>query len=232
MKVLFFDSSTEILVVGLARQDGKDSSVTWRSEKTGLNHAQKILTSVEEIFEETRTSATALDALACTLGPGSFTGLRIGLCTAKGLAEGWSLPLVGLNSLEAMARTAFFEAPLGPTLFLPVIDARKGRFYTEVFTPRGSNLESFSAPFDLLPEDFLTRWQETSVSLCGYQAELLAERLKDRWPPPWKLQQGKGWEVALGNLALEATQKKTPLAPGAGPRYIRPSEAEENLRKT
>ncbi|NNM68073.1 MAG: tRNA (adenosine(37)-N6)-threonylcarbamoyltransferase complex dimerization subunit type 1 TsaB, partial [Spirochaetales bacterium] len=206
MKVLFFDSSTEILIVGLTWQDGHESRMTWRSEKTGLNHAQKILRGIEEIFEETQTEPTELNALACTLGPGSFTGLRIGLCTAKGLAEGWNLPIVGVSALEAMAKTAFLNTPREQATWLPVIDARKGRFYTQEFVSRGAALEAPRPPLDLTPEDFLIRWQDRPAHFCGYQAALLAEKLKGNWPTVWSVQQGSGWEAALGQLALEALE--------------------------
>ena len=230
MKVLFFDSSTEILIVGLAGQDGQSPKITWRSEKTGLNHAQKILRYIEELFDETHVAPAELNALACTLGPGSFTGLRIGLCTAKGLAEGWGLPIVGISAFEAMARTAFFLEPSEQTLWLPVIDARKGRFYTQAFIAKGATLESPLPPLDLTPDDFLARWQERPVNFCGYQAALLAEKLKDRWPTAWEVKPSSGWEAALGQLALEALAAP-PLGADAGPCYIRPSEAEENLRR-
>ncbi len=224
---ILIDSSTEILLVALHSV----TSSTFRQTKTGLNHAQKILEDLQGLLEETGTTPEQLSGIGCVLGPGSFTGLRIGLCTAKGLAEGWKIPLFGLDSLRAMAEAAVLAQP-SDQYFLPVIDARKGRFYGQLF----QKSQPVTEPVDFTPEEFL-RWQNESVVLCGYQPQLLKARLEElqKWPPGWKVcegwneQQGATWAQYLTHQvpAQEVVGQREILGPFAGPRYLRASEAEE-----
>ena len=228
MKTVLIDSSTEILLVAIHSA----TSSTFRQTKTGLNHAQKILEDLQVLLEETGTTPEELSGIGCCLGPGSFTGLRIGLCTAKGLAEGWKIPLFGLDSLRAMAEAAALAQPT-EQYFLPVIDARKGRFYGQLFHKTQPRTE----PLDFTPEEFL-RWHHESVVLCGYQPQLLKARLEElqKWPPGWKLcegwndQQGATWAEALTHQVStpEVLGQGESLGPFTGPRYLRPSEAEES----
>ncbi|NNM54206.1 MAG: tRNA (adenosine(37)-N6)-threonylcarbamoyltransferase complex dimerization subunit type 1 TsaB [Spirochaetales bacterium] len=228
MTTVLIDSSTEILLVAL--HSAKHS--TFRQTKTGLNHAQKILEDLQALLEETGITPEQLSGIGCSLGPGSFTGLRIGLCTAKGLAEGWKIPLFGLDSFRAMVEAAVLAQPSNE-YFLPIIDARKGRFYGQLF----QKALPMTEPVDFTPEEFL-RWQHESVVLCGYQPHLLKTRLDElqKWPPGWRVcegwndQQGATWAKPLTQQvpSQDVLAQREILGPFAGPRYLRPSEAEES----
>jgi len=97
-------------------------------------HAERLLSVVEAVVLESGIDRSQIDALGCDIGPGSFTGVRVGVATAKGIAEGLGCPVVGIGSLEAMAAAAWaeLEDPAAVSHVVPLIDARKG----EVFAAR------------------------------------------------------------------------------------------------
>jgi len=101
----------------------------------GRNHAALLSDYIKTCLDDARAKEMTLDAVAVTIGPGSYTGLRIGLSEAKGLAYALGVPLIGVNTLELMAtRVMFSTDEIDPeTLFVPMIDARRMEVYTAVY---------------------------------------------------------------------------------------------------
>jgi tRNA threonylcarbamoyladenosine biosynthesis protein TsaB len=230
MKILFIDSSTEILYVGLSNSSLSNPIESLKQEKTGLNHSLKIISFIQEIFQETKTTPKELKALSCSLGPGSFTGLRIGLCTVKGLSEGWKLPLVGLDTLKAMANAEYQIQPADfrdDFLYFPVIDARKGRFYTQGFSSISGKIEPATEKLDISAQELKNTYEQNPIILCGYQGSLLAQQL-ETLPFQWKLSKEVPWAQDLCQQGFNRFDEKNFLKPQDGPLYIRKSEAEEN----
>ena len=99
------------------------------------SHSRRLLPSIDTLFSETSTSITDVDAIAVSLGPGSFTGLRIGLATAKALCMGAGKPLIGIPTLKALAVQLAFQ----PQQICAVLDARKGEVFASCYknTDRG-----------------------------------------------------------------------------------------------
>jgi tRNA threonylcarbamoyladenosine biosynthesis protein TsaB len=93
------------------------------------HHSEVLLTALEQLFLLTGKTPEEVDLLACTVGPGSFTGLRIGVSTVKGLALAMSRPVVGVSTLEALAMNAVSS----PGLICPMLDAGKNQVYTGLF---------------------------------------------------------------------------------------------------
>lgn len=222
MNLLLLDTSTEVLEMGLVPGGQLDRLAVFR-QKTGLKHAEAILPGVQNLLEQTGLAKHQLTAVACSLGPGSFTGLRIGLSTAKGLAEGLGVPLYGLSALQAMA----WEARDFRGVVVPVIDARKQKFYCGLWQD-GQLLSP--GLLDLSPADLAGRLDPAvPVLFTGYQGDLLFRSLPQP-SPLWSVRTlDQGWTRGLAVQALEAATRGQPLAPDAGPLYLRKSEAEENL---
>jgi tRNA threonylcarbamoyladenosine biosynthesis protein TsaB len=123
--LLGLDTATTATVAGVLRADG--SVVEVRDDpEPGVRpgHANRLLASAEEALERAGVGWEEVERLAVGVGPGSFTGLRIGIATARALAQARALPLVGVSSLEALARGAG-----EPPLVLAVLDARRGEAF-------------------------------------------------------------------------------------------------------
>ncbi len=103
------------------------------STNIGLTHSQTLLPMVAEIFSRTDKKPKNLDAIAVSAGPGSFTGLRIGASTAKGLALGYNIPLIEVSTLEALAYNISDAAVIDSLYVHPIMDARRKQVYTAAF---------------------------------------------------------------------------------------------------
>lgn len=103
MRVLATDTSTAVLSVGLCTED---RVLAEKSFVCGHAHAERLLTTVDEVFAEAGTKLSEIDALAISMGPGSFTGLRIGIAHWKGLAFATGFPLIGVSTLDALSSVA------------------------------------------------------------------------------------------------------------------------------
>jgi len=125
MKILALDTSTKTMCVGIS-----DGQKAWEHDveyATGLSCC--CVPAVGRILAALGWKASDVDLFACGLGPGSFTGIRIGLATALGIAHARGIPLVGVSTLDAIARS--WEGHDGDVY--PVIDARKGKIYSARF---------------------------------------------------------------------------------------------------
>lgn len=122
-RILALDTATEACSAALLNQQQIDA----RFEIAPRDHTQRILPLVQELLQAQSLALSALDALAFGRGPGSFTGVRIGIGVAQGLALGANLPMIGVSSLATMAQGAWRLT--GATRVLAAIDARMGEVY-------------------------------------------------------------------------------------------------------
>ena len=140
--ILAIETGTDICSVALVR-DGE--LVALRESDEERNHAKKIGVFVDELLRECGVAADELDAVAVSKGPGSYTGLRIGVSFAKGLCYGQNIPLVAVGSLDSLVEVARedFEAGIvdvenwSEALLCPMIDARRMEVYTQIFSSEG-----------------------------------------------------------------------------------------------
>lgn len=126
MKILAFETSAKAASVALT-QEGKLLGECYQN--TGLTHSQTLMVMAQDLLQQCGVAISQLDAVAVAKGPGSFTGVRIGVAAAKGLAWGAELPCVGVSTLSAMA------AGLGvwQGYVCPVMDARRSQVYNALF---------------------------------------------------------------------------------------------------
>ena len=127
--IILIDTATEICSVAFSI-DGKES---WDKENfEGMTHSVLLAKYLQELTEHMRSSSIKADAVAVSCGPGSYTGLRIGVSTAKGLCFGANIPLLAINTLEVMAQGYISRhgKPDNDTWLCPMIDARRMEVYT------------------------------------------------------------------------------------------------------
>ena len=108
-----------------------------RENYDGQTHATLLSQYVKEMLDYARSREVKLDAIAVSIGPGSYTGLRIGLSEAKGLAFGLQVPLIGVNTLQLLAVSTMFNHFIedDKVLYVPMIDARRMEVYTAAYSP-------------------------------------------------------------------------------------------------
>src|SRR5690606_15725797 len=128
MRILAIDTATEACSVALLHNDTTHAHF----ELCPREHTQRILPLVQQILNENDVALRDLDALAFGRGPGSFTGVRIGIGIAQGLALGAELPMIGVSTLATMAQGAYRKT--GATRVLAAIDARMGEVYWAQYT--------------------------------------------------------------------------------------------------
>jgi tRNA threonylcarbamoyladenosine biosynthesis protein TsaB len=159
MNVLAFDTSTEIFSICL---DTDDNHFEF-SCSMGFRHSETLVTEIDSFLGRESISAADLDLIVCTRGPGSFTGLRIAMATAKGLSLGSSTPMVSIQTLDMLAYgLEYFNG-----VVVPIIDARKKRFYTAIY--QGSKKQSDN--LDLSPEDIILKLKDyDNILLTGPDA--------------------------------------------------------------
>lgn len=216
MNVLAFDASTEVLAVSVSTPTASFSCVSG----SGMKHAERLVPLIEAALAECGISAGELGLVACAKGPGSFTGLRIALATAKGLCAGSGAALVCVPTLDYLAEP-FLD---GSEIVVPLIDARKGRLYAGIYS--GGRLSG--EYLDLSLDSLLTRLENADrLVFTGPDAGLAAETALER--PGWRIDpfHASPRPESLASLALRLLESRGADGPGASPLYIR--ENEEDL---
>lgn len=131
--ILLIETSTEVCSVGIC---SGEALVSLREIRDQKSHASKVAAFIEEVLQETDIRASSLEAVAVSSGPGSYTGLRIGVSTAKGLCYALGIPLIATNSLNALAMgfAAEYQHMLGTDdILVPMTDARRMEVYAAIF---------------------------------------------------------------------------------------------------
>jgi tRNA threonylcarbamoyladenosine biosynthesis protein TsaB len=147
-KILHIETATDICSVALS--DGNEILAVLETA-IGKSHAGVLTVFIDEIFQETKIVTTSLNAISVSMGPGSYTGLRIGVSVAKGLSYGLNLPLIAVPTLEAMfhGMKRILELKMDysdlPDIFIPMIDARRMEVYMTIYDKNGNQLESIKA---------------------------------------------------------------------------------------
>lgn len=229
MRILAFDSSAKSASVCIL-EDGKLLAEYFQN--TGLTHSRTLMPMIDNILKNTDFSLEDMDCLACSIGPGSFTGLRIGLSTLKGLCLGSNKQAVGVSTLPALAQNC--RGLHCDAVICAAMDARRNEFYTAFFELKGDKIERISEDravpcSELLPE--LNNF-EKPVFLLGDGARLCYNQANDEIrsnlslvPDSLLLQRASG--VAAAAMELEPQDASSIL-----PVYLRLSQAErERLSK-
>lgn len=154
MKILAIDTSSKICSVAITEDTNKIIQLHSDDEKT---HSVKLMPMVDEAFKSTNLNLDDINLMACSVGPGSFTGVRIGISTVKAFADVKSIPVVGISSLEGLAYNMIDEniptAQLASTLFCSIIDANNNNIYCGLYRYYNDCLNQVT---DLIAEDIET----------------------------------------------------------------------------
>lgn len=222
MRVLALDTATNVLHLALETDNSFEERVMINQDK----HSDGLLNEIDNILKRNNISVKDLDLLVCTRGPGAFTSLRIGMSVLKGLSSGADIPLVSVPTLQVLAKALY--AP--KALTIPVIDARKDRYYIGFYV----NGESISEDIDGNAENIIELIKDYPfLLLTGPDCEKFSNDLKPFLLDTQTLMVDDNPTRAHGKALLELGKKYFeefgPDDIGQGPVYIRRSDAEEAL---
>lgn len=182
--ILSIETGTDICSVALAN-DGELMAL--RESDEGRDHAKKVALFVDELLRETGVQPSDLDAIAVGKGPGSYTGLRIGVSFAKGMCYALDIPLIAIGSLDALTEVAredydagildIEEAEWAKAKLCPLVDARRMEVYAEVFDNEGKALTDVVA--EVVTEDSFKEWRKDKFVIFGNGAKKCTELLSD-----------------------------------------------------
>ena len=179
-----------------------------------VQHSDRLFRSIEFLFSYVPFSLADIDLFAAARGPGSFTGLRLGLAAMEGFASAHGKPGAGVSTLEALA----WKSGVTDSWIAPIIDARRDEVYGAVYERQGETLTEMVPPAVLPPQDWLTALPDRPLAICGDGALRYRELITN---PLWSVVTPDLFlAAAIGRLA--ASENRGPLSP----LYVRRSEAE------
>ena len=216
MNVLAIDTAGFTLAVCLQTTDNR---LYAHLRRAGLTHSEMLMPVVAEVLSEGSIAPVDLGLIVCSKGPGSFTGLRIGMATAKGLAKATSCPLISVSTMAAMAQ----GLSVLPGAVVPVIDAKKQRVYAAVYKGGLRSSEYLDIEPAKLAESLAL---ETSVVFTGPDRQLMATYCEDK--ALWRCDTRSPAAYPLDMIALGLNRYEACGADAgdAGPLYVRRSDAE------
>ena len=231
MQVLGIESSSLVASVALWKDDVIVAEYTVNYKKT---HSQTLLPMLDEIVRMTQTDLKEIDAIALSNGPGSFTGLRIGSATAKGLGLALCKPIVEVGTVEATAYQCFGYNGL----ICPIMDARRSQVYTGLYRydARGAFSEVFGQ-CALGVEELVAKLVEypEQVLLLGDGVPAYKEKIEELAPgrfvyaPAFTARQRAAAVAALG--AVRFKEGRAIAAEASAPDYLRKSQAEREMEE-
>lgn len=224
MKILALETSAKAVSAAVT-EDGKLLCSGYQD--TGLTHSRTLMPIVEHILQNTGMTIQDMDAIAVAVGPGSFTGIRIGVAAAKGLAQAAQKPTLAVSTLEAMAQNvAHMDG-----LILGAMDARRNQIYNALFRCRSGVLTRLTPDRAIALADLAEELREESdpIIVVGDGAALCYRSLTDagiscQIAPPHLVMQHAASVAFVAEKAARADQFLS--AQELQPFYLRPPQAE------
>jgi tRNA threonylcarbamoyladenosine biosynthesis protein TsaB len=223
MRVLGIDTSTPCGSIGLI--EGEQLLCEYSLNRK-MSHSERVLKTIDRVLEDSGLSIGEIDGFAVSIGPGSFTGLRIGVSAVKGLAFATGRCVAGVSTLDALAQNVRYS----PHLISPLVDARRGEVYTALYRSTGKDgLTKLAPEMAIKPVDLLDNIEERALFLGnGVYAygDLIRRKLGDMAhiaPSPFNFVHG----AVVAQLGRKKLEKNEYLdLEGFTPHYIRRSDAE------
>ena len=225
MKILAFDTSAAVASVALCEDERLLAEYTVNN---GNTHSETLLPMIESLLAHFSMSVSDIDLFAVSSGPGSFTGVRIGAATLKGLAFASNKPCVGVSTLEAIAE----NLSVCRGLICPVMNARRSQVYTALFRSDGQSLERLmpdsAMSISELDESLAALGEPVYFCGDGYGVTLPALSLTEALPIPDILRHQSAYSVACVAYAQYISDNGTDDS-SLKVNYLRPSQAEREL---
>ncbi len=224
MKILGLDTATLCGSLGIIDDDEVVAEYALRREET---LSARLLPAIQALLAEAGVDLNDIDGIAISLGPGSFTGLRVGLSAVKGLALATEMPVAGIPTLDALA----CNLPFTPYQICPLLDARKGQIYTALYKNRAGGLPEQVTPYQVLsPAALIEAIPHQETVFLGDGVEVCREFITQKLAAkalfaPLHLGFLRGTTVAELGLRRILRGERDDIS-SLVPIYVRPSDAE------
>lgn len=217
MKILCIDTSSNICSVALLEDTNLIKELVISDSKT---HSENLMPLVKELLDETRISLNEINLIACDNGPGSFTGIRIGIATIKAFSEVYNIPVIGISSLECLAYNSSSET------ICSLIDAKNNQVYCGIFNSDYSLLEDYIADDINTVISHISKY--SNVEFVGDGSTIHKELLVNSFPTSTFCTDNAQHATNLGKCAFikYSLGKKLDSADTILPMYLRKSQAE------
>jgi tRNA threonylcarbamoyl adenosine modification protein YeaZ len=217
MNILALDTSMGACSAAILRESGGATTLVAREERMARGHAEALMPMLADVMKESKLDFAELALVAATLGPGSFTGVRVAIAAARGLALATSAKLWGTDSLTVMAQSVLADYPGAP--FAISVDAHRGMLYLGLFDRNGGRLEG---PLLVSPDDATAKISRNLHVTFGSGGAILAEAAREVGLEIEALRPDLQPDAA--KLAALALQSRATL-PTLRPLYLRPPDA-------
>ncbi len=226
MKILSVDTSSNVASVAITDDEKLICEITVNTKKT---HSQTLMSMIDSALKQSELEIKDIDLIASANGPGSFTGLRIGVSAVKGIAHALDIPVVGVSILEAMA----YNMPFCEHLISPVMDARRDQVYNAVYEWKNDELSEVKAPRALSIEELTDELLENDkeVVFLGDGVKVHREFIKDKMGDKALFAPVSALEQRASGLAAAAKNKKAVSCYELAPIYLRKPQAERELEE-
>jgi len=226
MNILAMDTSHHVMGVALLQEDKIIGEITTNLAK---NHSVRLMPAVEQLMKEVAMKPEDLDKIVVAKGPGSYTGVRIALSTAKSMAWALDIPIVGVSSLEVLA----YQGRLFQGYICPFFDARRGLVFTGVYQWKGNDLKAVFEEKNMPMEELLLKLKEEgqSVLFLSPDLEKHEENIQKILGNQAVIPEGPYHISSAGHLGLAGLSAETDLTHQLTPNYLRLAEAEANWLK-
>jgi len=225
MLTLAIDTSTNTLSIALVRDDEVLASI---DEQTKNNQSEILMSRIETMINDCGLKPADLEKIVVAIGPGSYTGIRVGVAAAKSLAYALDIPIVGISSLEVMAMAAVSS---DVRFRIPMIDARRKTVFAGVYGADGTNIISDGHDHieQLIEALIPTLVEGDTISFIGDGAAVHKEILLEKWPEAGVITETH-FKRCKGVVLAELSRKRSPIKDihRVIPNYLRKTEAEMN----
>ncbi|MEA3424128.1 MAG: tRNA (adenosine(37)-N6)-threonylcarbamoyltransferase complex dimerization subunit type 1 TsaB [Bacillota bacterium] len=224
MKILGIDASTQTAGVAIIENEVLKGEIIVNND---ITHSQKLMVIIDQIFKNLDMTLGEIDGIAVTIGPGSFTGVRIGMATALGLSRAEDIPIAGISTLESLAmNNKGFSG-----IICPMQDARRNQIYTAFFEFEGEELIRLAPDMAISIDEFIDKVDkyDKSILLAGPDAGKFYDNIKNA--------ADKDIQLVAFNLGLPRpsslayVSRNREFGKTIKPNYVRKSQAETSYEE-
>ncbi len=223
MRILAIDTAAQTASAAVIDGGSVMAECSINHKKT---HSQKLMVIIERMMSDLELDISDIDLFAAAEGPGSFTGLRIGIATVKALAHSVNKPVIGVSTLEGLA----YNMPYTNGIIVPIMDARNNQVFNAAYEWSDGVLQEITAPNVCTIDECVARTRGKNAVFTGDGVNIHADKIKESEIAPVNARLNRASSIAAAAL-VKAENGGAVRYTELVPKYLRLSQAERELKK-